>query len=484
THKYIEFDYDAMEEQAQLVMASSPPGRKGLSEERIAKNVYDGQSLLLKKSTYYILDAQGNQLSMYEVKIENSAASIHQIERNIYGSSLLGTYEKSVDMLAANPPTNSAYTQLIDQRQYAISNHLGNVLMTFKDVLIPQGNEGGSPSGYRVKLNSMSDYSPFGVALDSRTQSVSDYRHGFNGMEKDDEIKGKGNSYDFGARMLDPRVGRWFKTDPLNYKQPDQSPYKAMLNCPILYSDPDGRDEFERIQFYNEKGKLIRTADYLVKEDVYYSTGPRADANFGSVSNGWNFYSKTTKIVVSNDGKVLSEKVFTKPVVKWEDGIQDREYAMGAEDEGTIYEAGESSYEGKGDYQRGGVRLTSSSGGASPTKQKSKFVDGENNIDEFIETLGALGGGSLGSPLPDKIKDLVGMGEKAQELGVESPNGGVGGLGTGEPFINKGDSIIVAEKVKNQQGGTSTMTSKQNRKEALKQNNGKLSQKRDTLYVN
>ena len=157
----ITFDYDAMGEQARLVKTSDLPGRKGLSEERIAKNVYDGQSLLLKKSTYYILDAQGNQLSMYEVKIENSAASIHQIERNIYSSSLLGTYEKSVDMLAANPPPNSTYTQLIDQRQYAISNHLGNVLMTFKDVLLPQGIEGGSPSGYRVKLNSMSDYSPF-----------------------------------------------------------------------------------------------------------------------------------------------------------------------------------------------------------------------------------------------------------------------------------------------------------------------------------
>jgi hypothetical protein len=35
-----------------------------------------------------------------------------------------------------------------------------------------------------------------------------DYRYGFNGMEKDDEVKnGKGNSYDFGARMYDSRLG-------------------------------------------------------------------------------------------------------------------------------------------------------------------------------------------------------------------------------------------------------------------------------------
>ncbi len=31
------------------------------------------------------------------------------------------------------------------------------------------------------------------------------YRYGFNGMEKDDEISGSGNSYDFGARTYDPR---------------------------------------------------------------------------------------------------------------------------------------------------------------------------------------------------------------------------------------------------------------------------------------
>jgi glutamyl-tRNA(Gln) amidotransferase subunit D len=33
------------------------------------------------------------------------------------------------------------------------------------------------------------------------------YRYGFNNMEKDDELKGSGNSYDFGARIYDPRVG-------------------------------------------------------------------------------------------------------------------------------------------------------------------------------------------------------------------------------------------------------------------------------------
>ncbi|GGD36603.1 hypothetical protein GCM10011343_28070 [Flavobacterium orientale] len=53
------------------------------------------------------------------------------------------------------------------------------------------------------------------MLVPNRHGSAESYRYGFNGMEKDDEIKGEGNSYDFGARMLDPRVGRWFAPDPI-----------------------------------------------------------------------------------------------------------------------------------------------------------------------------------------------------------------------------------------------------------------------------
>jgi RHS repeat-associated protein len=61
-------------------------------------------------------------------------------------------------------------------------------------------------------------------------------------MEKDDELKGTGNSYDFGARMYDPRVGRWLSIDPLASNYPSESPYSAFRNSPILYFDQDGKE--------------------------------------------------------------------------------------------------------------------------------------------------------------------------------------------------------------------------------------------------
>jgi RHS repeat-associated protein len=68
------------------------------------------------------------------------------------------------------------------------------------------------------------------------------YRYGFGSKEKDHEMKGKGNSYDFGARIYDPRLGRWLSLDPLMSKYPGMSPYNYTANNPILYIDQDGKD--------------------------------------------------------------------------------------------------------------------------------------------------------------------------------------------------------------------------------------------------
>jgi RHS repeat-associated protein len=68
------------------------------------------------------------------------------------------------------------------------------------------------------------------------------YRYGFNGKENDNEVKGEGNSLDFGARIYDPRIGRWLSKDPLQKKYPDLSPYNYCANSPIVFVDPNGKE--------------------------------------------------------------------------------------------------------------------------------------------------------------------------------------------------------------------------------------------------
>ena len=47
--------------------------------------------------------------------------------------------------------------------------------------------------------------------------------------------------YDFGARNYDAALGRWMNVDPLAAEFPWQSPFSAMNNNPIFFTDPDGR---------------------------------------------------------------------------------------------------------------------------------------------------------------------------------------------------------------------------------------------------
>jgi RHS repeat-associated protein len=89
----------------------------------------------------------------------------------------------------------------------------------------------------RVCLQNISDYSPFGAPLDGRTIQSDFYRYSFNGMEKDDEVKGNGNSYTTEFRQFDPRVGRWLSLDPLMAQFSSQAPYCAFDNNPIFYTD-------------------------------------------------------------------------------------------------------------------------------------------------------------------------------------------------------------------------------------------------------
>src|SRR5690554_7477972 len=409
---------------------------------------------MLEKSTYYILDAQGNQLSIYEHSVDSATntAYYYLTDRNIYGSSRLGVTKDTINMF--NPYTLQSYG-VIGNRNYELTDHRGNVQTVINDIKYPLSSDNTTIDSYEVGINSIADYSPFGVQLDGRTidnvfyypengnspQTPADsveiynndfdnppataspyystevtldahlsntnwtsstgaftnynssgagsgksiaittasadtayltltmdvdsgyelditsysfahrssstgydsyklvvngieigtgsiyvassgstlqstgvvnvsnvvsgvigtvnvvlklygglhgstgtfrmddfilngytqeentgngsgngyvvmggYRYGFNGMEADNEVKGQGNSYNFGARMYDPRVGRWLSIDRASNDYPEFSDYNFVANSPIIFIDPDG----EKIEFpkYPDAQKL------------------------------------------------------------------------------------------------------------------------------------------------------------------------------------------------------------------------------------
>ncbi len=205
---------------------------------------------ILEKSTYYILDAQGNTISVYEREVDNTQQMVTyaQAEKHIYGSSRLGVLNTVVPMLASQNQTYSqaTWTHSIGERTYEISNHLGNVLSVISDKPIPHVT-GSAIDYYMADLRRSQDYSPFGVTLEGRGDALvgaEDYRYGFQGQEMDDEIKGQGNSVNYAFRMHDSRVGRFFTRDPLASSFSYNSPYSFSENRVI-----DGI-ELEGLEWY------------------------------------------------------------------------------------------------------------------------------------------------------------------------------------------------------------------------------------------
>ena len=193
--------------------------RYDASGNRIIKQVTKG---LTDHINYYLRDASGNVMAIYEKKTDQNVA-IKEIP--IYGSSRLGQYR----------PKQETKPTALGQRVYEFSNHLGNVLVTLSDHKVPQ-----TDGTYASVVVSASDYYPFGMAMAERTYSNSKYRYGFNGKENDTDF-GEGKT-DFGARFYSSIIGRWFATDPLEFRHADLSTYHFVSNNPILKLDPDGRD--------------------------------------------------------------------------------------------------------------------------------------------------------------------------------------------------------------------------------------------------
>ena len=133
----------------------------------------------------------------------------------------------------------------VGKKRYELSDHLGNVRVVFSDLRIADADLDGSLDGfYTLDVKDWTDYYAFGSAKPNRKAPVTaeSYRYGFNGMEKDDEVSGSGNSIHFTFREYDPRIARFKSRDPLAENFPFMTPYQFATNNPILNIDIEGAE--------------------------------------------------------------------------------------------------------------------------------------------------------------------------------------------------------------------------------------------------
>jgi RHS repeat-associated protein len=127
-------------------------------------------------------------------------------------------------------------------------------------------------------------YYSFGSLVPNRHGSSTSYRYGFQGQEKDDEIKGEGNSLNYEYRMHDPRVGRFFSRDPLELEYPWYSPYSFGGNKVIRFVELEGLEE-KNPSLFTKAMNILGSQFHLNRLNAYITKNNIPDENVIALKN-------------------------------------------------------------------------------------------------------------------------------------------------------------------------------------------------------
>ena len=291
---------------------------------------------------------------------------------------------------------------------FELRNHLGNVLVTISDKKIGVSSNGTTIDYYNADVITANDYYPFGMTMPGRkySNSAGAYRYGFNGKENDNEVKGDGNQQDYGARIYDPRLGRFLSVDPLSGKFPNESPYSYAGDNPIGMIDPDGQAKYSVHLQYDAK-----TGKYTILK-ILKSSGlkPKVISKWSSMyvdHVDWYNYQTFTVTVINADPKIaydikIPDQIIGKIVTTTSHELTNNEtWAKFKTNDEVI----------------GGVMFTSEDGpGLNVRKGEAEFMANIEGV------MAAIGGIATGGPklleIP-KVDDVPEIADKIKNLAAQ-----------------------------------------------------------------
>ena len=213
---------------------------------------YIGNRLTALNNTYsYQYDKNGNMTSDSRNGLTFSYNSLNLAKEVKRGSTIVAKYRYAADgtkLQVQNSNGNTGYDYLGSLTLIKSFNTttpevaFAEGIITRNDITYFEKDHLGS---VRVTVNQYgrvtgrNDYYPLGMRHLGGLINQ-DNRFLFNG--KEDQVTGRLNLLDYGARMYNPEIGRWFNMDKLAEKYFSLSPFSYCANNPILFVDPDGND--------------------------------------------------------------------------------------------------------------------------------------------------------------------------------------------------------------------------------------------------
>ena len=161
------------------------------------------------------------------------------------------------------------------------------------------------------------DYHTFGMLMPGRSYQPEDYRFGFNGQEKDDDINGSGNLNTAMYWEYDTRLGRRLNLDPII--SPSQSQYSCFDNNPIYFVDKKGKTGEAYIQGNN----VIIESNYFLYGTAVSKV--QAQTIAADINSAWN--SANGKVTI--DGKQYNVKFKVTATAIANKGVGDFDYTLG-----------------------------------------------------------------------------------------------------------------------------------------------------------